>query len=114
VHRDHADIRIDRIERGARGVHLHRADGFAPIQDLPLEIRQVDLVGIDQREPADAGRGEVERCRAAQPARADDQRVRGAQLFLSFDPDLRQQDVPAVAEKLLVVQGVRGRFPPAS
>jgi len=31
--------------------------------------------------------------------------MRGTQLLLSFDPDLRQQDVPAVAEKLLVVQG---------
>jgi hypothetical protein len=81
---------------------------------LPLQVGEVDLVGIDQRETADAGRGEVERCRATQPARADDQRVRGAQLLLSFDPDLRQQDVPAVTEKLLVVQGVRGRFPPAS
>jgi hypothetical protein len=63
---------------------------------------------------ADAGGGEIQRCRATEPACADDQRVRGAQLLLSFDPDLRQQDVPAVAEKLLVVQGVRGRCPPAS
>src|SRR6185503_11179078 len=104
VHRDYADIRVDCIERGARSIHLDRADVFAPIQDLPLQVGEVDLVGIDQREAADAGRGEVERCRATQPAGADDQRVRRAQLLLSFDPDLRQQDVPAVAEKLLVVQ----------
>jgi hypothetical protein len=36
--------------------------------------------------------------------------VRGAQLLLTFDPDLRQQDVPAVAEKLLVVQFVGFAF----
>ena len=38
----------------------------------------------------------------------------GEQPLLAIDADLRQQDVPAVTEKLLVVQGVRGRFPPAS
>ena len=109
VDRNDRDVRIERIERAARGVDLHRADSFTPVQDLPLEIGEVDLVGIDQREAADAGRGEVERCRTAQPARADDQRVGGAQLLLSLDPDLRQQNVPAVAEKLLVVQ-VSGEF----
>lgn len=84
------------MERRARGIHLHGADDFAPIQDLPLQIGQVDLVGVDQREAADAGRGEVERCGATQPADADDQRVRRAQPLLPLDPDLREEDMAAI------------------
>ena len=81
------------------------------MNDLAMQVAQVDRVVVDDADPADAGGGEVERGGAAEAARTDDQRVRGAQLLLSFDPDLRQQDVPAIAEKLLVVQGVRGSYP---
>src|SRR5690606_15640120 len=73
-----------------------------------LEVREVDFVGIRDGEPADSGRGEVERRRAAEAARADDERTGGAQPLLSLYADLRKENVPAVAEELLVVQ-FRGR-----
>ena len=92
------------MQRGAGGVDLDRADRFRAVEDLALQVGEVDLVGVGEGEAADAGGGEVERGGTAEAARADDQRARGAQLLLSFNADLRQQNVPAVAEKLLVVQ----------
>jgi hypothetical protein len=68
-----------------------------------LQVGEVDLVGIGEGQAADAGGGEVERGRTTQTARADDQRLGGAQLLLPLDPDFREEDVAAVAEKLLVV-----------
>jgi hypothetical protein len=71
---------------------------------LPLQVGEIDLVGVGQRQPADSRRGEIEGRRAAEAAGADDQRARRAQPFLPLDADLGEQDVPAVAEELLVVQ----------
>ena len=65
-------------------------------------------VGIAERERADPGGGEKLRGRRAEPARADDQRVRLRELLLRVDPELGQQDVPAVAEELGVVHVTAG------
>ena len=71
--------------------------------DLALQVTEVDLVGIGDGEAAEAGGREVERRGTAEAARADQERVRGTQLLLPLDPDFREEDVAAVAEKLLVV-----------
>jgi hypothetical protein len=92
------------LQRAARGVDLHCADGIGAIQDLALQVGEVDLVAVGQRELADAGGGEVEGGGAAEAAGADDQRVGGSQLLLPLDPDFGKEDVTAVAEELLVVQ----------
>ena len=88
----------------ARSLHFRRAYRIGAVEDLALQVGEVDLVGIGNGEFADAARGEIERGGTAQTACADDQRVRCAQALLALDPDLRQQDVPAVAQELLVVQ----------
>ena len=76
------------------------------MHDLALQVGEVDVVGVAERDAADAGGREIERGGAAEAARADDERVRREQPLLSFDADLRQQDVAAVAKQLLVVQFV--------
>jgi hypothetical protein len=80
---------------------------------LPLQVGEVDLVGVGERELADPARGEIERGGAAEAARAYDKRMRRAQPLLALDADLAQQDVPAVAEELLVVQRRDARAAPA-
>jgi len=92
------------VERLARGFRFWRAHGVGAVEDLALQVGEVDPVRIDEGQAADAGGGEVERGGAAEAAGADDERARGAQLLLPLDTDLREEDVPAVAEKLLVVQ----------
>ena len=41
------------------------------MQNLPLQIRKIDLVEIDNSNRADAGRGQVERSWRPEPAGAD-------------------------------------------
>ena len=77
---------------------------MAAVEDLALQVGEVDLVGVGEGKLADAASRKIERGGAAQAAGAEDERVRRAQALLSLDPDFRQQDVPAVAEELLVVQ----------
>jgi hypothetical protein len=100
-------VRIQRGQGSLRGRHFGRTDGIGAIEDLALQVGEVDLVGIGDRQFADAARRKVERGRAPQAAGADDQRVRRAQPLLALDPDLIEEDVAAVAEELLVVQVVK-------
>ena len=53
---------------------------------------------------ADAGGGEIHRGRRAEPARADAQHLRGFQLALTLDADLRHDQVAAVALDLVAGQ----------
>jgi hypothetical protein len=101
---DDFNFRVDGVESRARRFDFPRADRVGAIEDLPLQVGEIDLVGVGQRQPADARRGEIEGRRAAEAAGADDQRGCRAQPFLPLDADLGEQDVPAVAEELLVVQ----------
>ncbi len=71
-----------------------------------MQIGEVDLVRIGDRQFADAAGGEVERRRASEAARADDERMRRAQPLLPLDPYFFEKNVAAVAEELLVVQWV--------
>jgi hypothetical protein len=103
VQRHDLDVGIDGLQRRLRGFDLHRADRVRAVEDLPLQVGEVDLVAIGDRQPADARRGEIERGGATETARADDQGMRRSQPLLSFDPDLGEKDVTAVAEELLVV-----------
>src|SRR5258708_5757484 len=99
-------IRVQGMQRGCGGVDLASADRVGSIEDLALQVGEVDLVGVCEAQPADAGSGEIQRSRAAEAARAYDHYLACAQLLLPLDPDLVEEDVAAVAEKLLVVQFV--------
>ena len=81
------------------------ADVVVLVEDLALEVREVDDVEVDDADRADAGEREVERRRAAEAARADDQHLRLHELALTDGADLRHDDVPAVAVDLLRREG---------
>jgi hypothetical protein len=51
--------------------------------------------------------GEIQRRRASQAARADDEGVRAAHALLPLDAELPEQDVATVAQELLIVHGRR-------
>ena len=95
---------IDGVQRPLRRLDLRRADRVGAVEDLALQVGEVDLVGVGDCQAADAGRREVERRRAAQAARADDERMCSPQLLLALDSELGKEDVPAEPEKLLVDQ----------
>ena len=102
----HLDLGIDGVQGRARGIDLLLAERLAAIEDLPLQVGEIDLVRIRDREAAHAARCEIKRRRTAEAACADDQGMSGAQPFLPLHPDFGEQDVAAIAEKLLVVQFV--------
>ncbi len=98
-----ADLRVDPGERRARRFGLLHAHRLHAVHDLALEVGEIHVVAVADRQAADAGGSEIQRHRRAEPARADDEGVRGEQLLLPLDADLRQQDVAAVAQELVVV-----------
>ena len=69
--------------------------------DLPVQVGELDPVVVDDAERADAGRREIQRERRAEAAGADQQHPGLEQLGLADPADLRQHDVPGVAEHLL-------------
>ena len=95
------DVGVERRDRLLGRVDLRHADPLARVDHLALEVRQVDLVVVDDPERADAGRRQVQRRRRAEPAGAEQQHLRVEQLLLALDPDLRQQQVARVALALL-------------
>jgi hypothetical protein len=78
------------------------------VGDLALEVGEVDLVVVHQRDVADAGCRQVQRHRRAQPAGADDQRVAGTDALLAVDAELFQQDVARVAQQVVIVHARPG------
>ena len=75
------------------------------VQYLALQVGLVDLVELHDADAADAGRGQVQRQRRAEPAGADQQRGAGLEPLLSRDAHVRDQDVAAVARQLGGAQG---------
>ena len=71
------------------------------MRDLPLQVRLVDDVRVDDAERADAGGGEVERGGRAEASCADQQDAGVEQLQLPLLADLGDQDVARVAGALL-------------
>ena len=71
------------------------------MDDLALEVREVDLVVVDDAERADAGRGEVQRDGGSQAACAQQQDLGVEQLLLALEPDLGDEQVARVAVALL-------------
>ncbi len=58
-----------------------------------MEVRQVDLVKIDQTNPSDARRRQIDRRRTAEPPRADDQHRAVRELALPGVSELGKGDL---------------------
>ncbi len=81
---DH-DVGVDRRNGRLCRRGLGLADAVGGVGDLALQVGQVHVVVIDQRDAAHAGTGQIQRHGRAQAAGADDQRMGGQQPFLAFD-----------------------------
>ncbi len=79
------------------------------MDNLPLQVGQVHGVEIDQSESANASRSQVHGDGRSQSAQADDQRMGLIESFLTVNVEFRQQDLPAVAQKLVVGHGISAR-----
>ena len=98
------DLGVDRVQPIPRRRELRAADVRRAVQDLALQVAEVDDVEVDEAERADAGGREVHRDGRAEAAGADAEHLRGLQLALPLDADLRHDQVPAVALHFVVGQ----------
>ena len=112
-----ADLRIavDLLQRRAHGFGLGLTDAGLGMGDLALQIGQVHLIVVHQREAAYAGAGQVHGSGRAQAACANDDGVRSQQALLTLHIDFLEQQVAGIAQELGVVHreadrtGERGR-----
>ncbi len=83
-------------------VELGAANIAGMVDDLALQIRVIDCVEIDQPEGSDAGGSKVEHERRAEPACSNTEHARGLQLPLSCHGNFGHDQVPRVAQNLLI------------
>ena len=99
------NARIDCEHGPLRRMRLVAADGVIAVNNLPLQIGKVHGIAIGNRNAPDAGGGQVHQCRRAQTTRTDNQRMRVQQGLLRLGAKLIEQNVPAVAQEVLIVHG---------
>ena len=104
---DHVDVWVERLDRGPGRGGLGDADPVGRVDHLALEVGSVDHVVVHEPDRADAGRGEVERGRRAEPARAEQEDLGVEESDLPVDPDLGQKRVARVAVALLGREALR-------
>jgi len=95
------DLRVDRRQGFAARLHFRHADRRRGVQDLPLQVREVDDITIDQTDGADTGGSEIKSGGRAEPTGADEQDFRLAQLHLALATDFAENNLAAVSLNLL-------------
>lgn len=104
VDRVDADMWIDGAQFLPGGGDFAHADAIVAVQDLALQVGERDGVEIHQYQMADAGRRQVRRGGAAQPAQPGDQHAGGLQLLLAVEVKAAQHDLAVVAQRFGVGQ----------
>ncbi|MNH02396.1 hypothetical protein D3C79_616340 [compost metagenome] len=99
VHDINTDMRIDGAQLEASRFDLRHAKACIAMQDLALQIGEGDGVEINQRQVADARRGQVWRSSATQPAQADNQHSSGLQFFLAVEVKAAQDNLTVIAQR---------------
>ena len=74
------------------------------MKNLPLQIREIDYIEINQSDGTDTRGGEIQRDRRAKPACSDQQHARALEGTLSIFSYLRQKNVTTVARQLFAGQ----------
>ena len=100
----HLDKRVDLADRVTRALRLGPADIGLAVDDLALQVGLVDHVELDDADGAHPCGGQVQQRRRAQPACADDQHLGVLQPFLPVHPQVRDDEVTAVARDLFTRQ----------
>lgn len=100
----HLQLRIDRQQAAGRRVDLALTDAGRVMHDLPLQVGDIHRIEIRQVQLAHPSCRQVQRHWRTQTAQPDDQCTAAFQAQLPLDIHLRQQDLPAVAQQLVVRQ----------
>jgi hypothetical protein len=90
--------------------HLARADILRPEDDLPLQVRERNVVVVDDADRADAGGRQIGNQRRSKASRPDHQHAGALELRLPGTADLRQHQMAGIALDLGVVQRHGGKL----
>ncbi len=93
----HEDVGIQRLQKPAAGFDLGDPHVGRGVEDLPLQVREIHHVAVDQADRADACRSQIQRDRRPQTSGADDKDFGPAQFLLAFPSHLLEDDLPAVS-----------------
>ena len=96
------DLRVQPLQRLAPRLHLRLSDRGRGVQYLALKIGEIHAIAVGKRHRADARGRQVHGRRRAEPACADHQSARLEQSFLGLDAELCQQQMPGIAQQLVV------------
>ena len=88
------DVRVVGVDRLLRRYDLRLPDVVVLVEDLPLQVRDIDRVEVDDADLSDAGERQIHGDRRTETARTDDQRARFHDLALTARPHLRHDDMP--------------------
>ncbi len=97
-------VRVDRLDRILGTVDLLAAHVGRAVKDLALEVGEINRVEVNQPDAADAGGSEIEGDRGAEATRTDAEYGGGLELLLTFEGDLRHDEMSRVARDLVVAQ----------
>jgi hypothetical protein len=89
----------------AAGLDLEQAHRGFPVQDLALQVGAVNGVTVGQQQSADPCCCQIEHCWRTQTSGPHHQHGGIEQPLLAFDTDLVEQQVAAIAQEQVVVQG---------
>ncbi|TKS58784.1 MAG: hypothetical protein EWM73_03412 [Nitrospira sp.] len=95
------DLRVDRRQGFATRLYFWHADRGCGVKDLPLQVREIDDITIDQTDGADTGGSKIESGRRAKPTGADEQDFRLTQLHLALAAYVAEYNLTAVPLNLL-------------
>ena len=110
----HDASRVEPAKRGLRGHRLGDPPKALAVDDLAVEVRDLDVVGVREGESTDARGGQVQRRGGAEAADADDQHLGAGQRRLLRGAEGGEGDVPRVPLEVRAGEDVvraRGRLP---
>ena len=97
-------IRIDIPDAVHRRENLGSPQVVGVVKDLPLEVAEIHMIEIDDPEPADPRRRQVEGGRTPEATGPDQEGATVEELPLPFPANLRKNDVAAVPLDLLLAK----------
>ena len=71
------------------------------VENLPVEIRKFNRIGIDDTDRPHSGGGEIERLGGTEPSRSDDQNPSAEKLLLALHPHFAEDELPGITLVLL-------------
>jgi hypothetical protein len=105
-YRVHRDARVERPHPGRGAVHFGLADVGLAVEELAGEVARLHLVGVQQRDPADAQPDQAGQHVRAEAAGAQLEHVRAEQPLLRLDPTPLQRAEQSEVEQVAVVARV--------